>query len=294
MTGRFTALMLTLGASTALADAYDLQLAQLGNPQEGANSYTSRADGNFRSFVRQFAAAISSVNLSPPETLGHSGYSVTAEVSVVDFGNDVKLPTSGNFNGPLLIPSVHFRKGLPLSLELGARAAWIEQSRMGTGTLELKWAINEGFTYLPDVGVKGSVTRLINGRDLDLTVGGLDVGIGKQFAIGGMMTVTPYAGWNLLFVGASSGPVDFKSGRSLAEADAPNQQFANYYPYTAVQAAQNSHNRFYGGFRLIGGVVQLGAEVSYSVIGKFKDTKTQEDREVPSVLAGNFMLGFDF
>ncbi len=61
-----------------------------------------------------------------------------------------------------------------------------------------------------------------------------------------------------------------------------------------MQAAQNSHNRFYGGFRLIGGVVQLGAEVSYSVIGKFKDTKTQEDREVPSVLAGNFMLGFDF
>jgi hypothetical protein len=277
-------------ATPALADPYDFHVAQLGNPVTNL-----RGDANFRSFARQIGAAITSVNLSPPETLGHSGFAVNAELSVVDFGKgDTPLPTEGTFNGPMLIPSFHVRKGLPWSLELGARAGWIEKSRMGYGSLELKWALNEGFTYLPDIGVKGSVSKLINSRDFDVTAGGLDLGIGKQFAIGGMITLTPYAGWNLVFVGASSGTVDFDPNRPLTQADSPGDQYNSYWVFTSVFAGTNTHNRFYGGFRFIGGVVQLSAEVSYSVIGKFHDTNANEDRNVPPVLAINSTLGLDF
>src|SRR5205807_936694 len=95
----------------------------------------------------------------------------------------------------ILIPSVHIRKGLPFSFELGARVGWIEQSRMYVGMLELKWALNEGFTYLPDIAVGGRIAKLMNSRDFDLTTGGLDVSVGKQFAIAGMVTLTPYVGW---------------------------------------------------------------------------------------------------
>jgi hypothetical protein len=280
-------------AGATRADTYDFKIYQLGNPQVGGTGYTPRADANFRAFVRQFGAAMTSVNLAPPDTLGHSGFAINAELSVVDFQGGT-LPTEGQFKGPMLIPSLHVRKGLPYSFEVGARAAWIEKSRMGAGTFELKWAVNEGFTYLPDIAVRGSITKLVNTRDFDVTCGGLDIGIGKQFAIAGMMTITPYVGWNLMFVGATSSNIDFRPSRTLDESDAPGDQYRDFYIFESVLAAQNTHNRFYGGFRFIGSVAMVGAEISYSVLGRFRDAKTGQDIDVPGVLAGNFTVGLDF
>lgn len=280
-------------AGVARADTYDFKIYQLGNPQPNGTGHTPRANANFRAFVRQMGAALTSVNLAPPETLGHSGFAFNAELSIVDFQGGA-LPTEGEFKGPMLIPSLHVRKGLPYSFEIGARAAWVEKSRMGAGTLEIKWAINEGFRYLPDIGIRGNVTKLVNGRDFDVTCGGLDIGIGKQFAIAGMITITPYVGWNLLFVGATTSSIDFRPSRSLAEADLPAEQFRDYYVFDSVQAAANTHNRFYGGFRFIGGVAIIGAEVSYSVIGRFRDANTGMDIDVPAVLAINSTIGLDF
>jgi hypothetical protein len=287
--------LVALVALPAAADSYDFQVWKLGNPTAGQTNYNPTANANFRAFARQFAAALTSVNLMPPETLGHSGFAFSAETAIVNFGTGT-LPTTDVYSGPLLLPSVHVRKGLPWSFELGARGMWIQSSRMGAATLELKWALNEGFTYLPDIGVRGSITKLVNSRDFDLTAGGFDLGIGKQFAIGGMVTLTPYVGWNLIFVGASTSNIDFNPGRTQIQAD--SAVFQDIGIFESLQAVSNTHNRFYGGFRFIAGVVMIGAEVSYSVIGRFKAANTQtgvsEDRDVPSVLSYNFTLGLDF
>ncbi len=305
MSRRLLLLLGALASTSALADAYDFRIYQLGNPRPNSTGSTPAANAAFRAFSRRLAAAMTSVNLMPPETLGHSAFAISAELSVVDLGGQAapnQIPTRSGINGPLLLPSIHIRKGLPWSFELGVRAAWFEKSRMGLGTLELKWAINEGFTYLPDICVKGSITKILNSRDFDVTAGGLDLGLGKQFAIGGMVTLTPYIGWNLNFVGASSNNVDFNPNRSLAEADQPGAQFTDYYVYDSVLAANNTNNRFYGGFRFIAGVVMLGFEFSYTTLGSFTDTQigtvdaTCRDRAVcmPPVLAYNGTVGFDF
>lgn len=297
-------LWLLLGALTStsvLADAYDFRIYQLGNPESDA-----RGNAAFRAFARRLGAAMTSVNLMPPETLGHSAFAISAELSMVDLHGNTepsKVPTVGPISGLLLLPSIHIRKGLPWSFELGVRASWFEKSRMGLGTLELKWAINEGFTYLPDIGVRAFITKILNSRDFDVTAGGLDLGIGKQFAIAGMVTLTPYFGWNLTFVGASSNTVDFNPGRSLADADDSEKQFQDYYPYEPVLAANNTNNRFYGGLRFIAGVVMLGFEFSYTTLGSFNDSKigtvnaTCSDTNpvcIPPVTAYNATLGFDF
>jgi hypothetical protein len=313
---RFLACSLIAVSSVASADPYDFRIYKLGNPQCGALSdpmyscataagapmqgtgYTPRANGNFRVFVRQFAAAMSSVTLMPPETLGHAGFAFSAEVSIVVIDQDpagvegIAMPTQSTLKSPLKIPSVHIRKGLPYSFELGARIGWIEQSRMFTGMLELKWAINEGFTYLPDIAVGGRVAKLINSRDVDITTGGLDVSVGKQFALAGMVTLTPYAGWNLMFVGATSNPVDFDPQRSIAQAEQPSDQFRDIYVYDSVQASANTHNRFYGGVRFIASPFMIGLEFSYTLIGSFRDDAGVE-RKIPSVIAGNGMIGVD-
>ncbi len=310
--GRFrvlASLTFALMAVPASADPNDFKIFQLGNPNPTGTGFNVEANNNFRIFARTFAAALTSVNLSPPETLGHSGFAFSAETSVVSFGdtrapNAGGLPTEGAlipvngmpgaYSGLMVIPSLHVRKGLPFSFELGARGAWIEKSRMGAGTLELKWAVNEGFTYLPDIAIRGNITKLLNSRDFDITAGGLDLGIGKQFALGGMVTITPYIGWNLLFVGASTGNVDFHPTRTLADSDKPSEQFKDIYIFDSLQAISNSHNRFYGGARFVGGVLMIGAEFSYSVLGSFKDKATATERQIPAVMAGNFTLGLDF
>ncbi|MFL5320990.1 MAG: hypothetical protein ACJ790_15110, partial [Myxococcaceae bacterium] len=245
--------------------------------------------------------ALTSVNLMPPETLGHSGFYFGAELGVVNLETSkFKFPTVKAFKGPMLLPSVHIRKGLPWSFELGTRVAWIDQSRMAAGTVEVKWALNEGFTFLPDLGIRGYGTRLFNNRDFDLTAAGLDVGLGKQFAIGGMVTLSPYVGWNLVWTSATSNNIDFNRSRTYQQSiSSPTAQLQDTGVFNEVTMGANAHNRFYGGLRFIGGVIQIAGEISYSQVGTIDavdpaNPTTTVSTQLPAVTAYNVTLGLDF
>lgn len=279
----------------------DVVLRNLGDPRTNPLANT-----DFRVFARELGAAISSTNLMPPETLGHSGFAVNVELSVLNLAaHDADDVAEGEFlmpvdgpgraNRPMLIPSIHIRKGFPFSLEVGARAAWIDRSHMGVGTLEGKWAVNEGFLYLPDVAVRAYVTRLFNSDELSLTTWGLDLGVGREFPIGGMITLTPYAGYNLGFVHASSYDVNFNARPVAETSQDPYTILGDIARYQAVNG--DSHNRFYAGLRFIGGVIQLGVEVSFVSLGKIgtnEDPALTEDRSLPAITSVATTLGLDF
>lgn len=286
-------LLLTCVSAPAMADWYDLQLHRLGNPAPNSQNYNAAANASFRSLARELGMAINSANLMPPETLGHSGFSVNAELSWVQLPNASPWPTEKAFPGDLLIPSVHIRKGLPFSTEVGARVAWLEKSQMFAATAEAKYALTEGFAFLPDLGIRAHASRLVNARSMSLTTLGADLGMGKQFAVGGMMTLTPYVGWNLVWVSAQSGQIDFRPERSQSQSLATSTaQLTDTNVFENVAFDDNMQNRFYGGIRLIGGVLQLGAEYSASNLPKFRS----QDITVAAsqVRAFNFTLGLDF
>lgn len=296
---------LVLLSQLASADPYDLRVYKLGNPNSSGTGYDPAANANFREFAREFGAALTSANLTPPETLGHAGFAINAELSIVNFADSVVIPTEQftadreGISGALLIPSVHVRKGLPWSFELGTRVGWIEKSKMAAATGELKWALNEGFTYLPDLAARAHITKLLNTKDFDLTTGGLDIGLGKQFPIGGMVTLTPYVGWNLVWVAASANTIDFDPGRDYNQSiSTPNEQFSNTAVFNEVTWSSNSHNRFYGGLRFIGGTLQLGAEYSVSQLPRIAVPTGNGDetvqRELPNLTALNFTVGLDY
>lgn len=320
---RWLGVALLCAGATSLADPNDFRIFVLGNPNTNP-----AANANFEAFTKELGAALTSTNLLPPATLGHAGFSLTFEASTVylgtapinndttsaTFGQDVQAaPPSGKFylpterqpptyNGasPLLLPSIHVRKGLPFSLELGARATWIDKSQMAAAMGEIRWAVNEGFAYLPDICVRGYGMRLFNTRDFDLGAVGLDLGVGKKFAIGGMITLTPYVGWNLVWLGAGSNTVDFNPGRTYAQSltnksgqpDANAQLRDDTGVFKEVSLADNSHNRVYGGVRFIGGVFQLMAEISYSALGQVSYPTGKVD--LPAVIALNGAIGLDF
>jgi hypothetical protein len=285
--------LLLFQASAALAGPNDFRLYQLGNPTPGKLRYTAEANGNFRIFANELGAALTSVNLMPPSTLGHLGFAVNADLSVISFRtHSFLMPTEVPSNGAILSPSLHVRKGLPFSFELGARAGWIEQSSMVLGTVELKWAINEGFENWPDIGVRGHLTRLLNARDFELFATGVDLGVGKRFVIADTVAVTPYLGWNLVWVGAYSSAVDFNPERSYVDTiSAPTAPLVDAGVFEDVAAGSNSHHRFYGGLRLASGILLVAAEVSYSSLGSFRDSGTGANRSIPSLFTFNTSFG---
>ncbi len=312
---RGMALAVLVCGSAAYADRNDIRITNLGNPSSvaspgsttGSVGYNPEANGDFRAFARTFAAVMTSANLMPPETLGHAGFSLNAELSVIGLptpgreDGQVTIPTEGTPTNPLLLPSVHVRKGLPFSFELGARVGWIDRSDMFTATGEVKWAVNEGFTWLPDIAVRAHVTRLMGNKDFDLTAGGLDFGVGKQFPLGGMVTLTPYGGLDLTGVAASTDTLDFNQSRArdpiVRDSNYPGLD--NTGVYQEVKLMENINSRLYGGVRFIGGALQLGAEVSLSNQGFIETTRTDAEgepinRALPAVLSFSTTLGLDF
>jgi len=283
---RWMALAVLVGGPAAYADRNDIELTKLGNP--GADAY-STPNTDFRAFARTLGAVMTATNLTPPETLGHAGFFVGMELGVVGLPSDVTLPTARPQEGSVLVPSVHVRKGLPFSIDVGARVGWLDRSSMFAATGEVKWAVNEGFIpWLPDIGLRAHVTHLLNTRDLHLTAGGLDVGVGKQFPLGGMITLTPYGGIDFVGVAAESELLGFEP----VDATTKQPTLAAYKP---VNGWENINTRFYAGGRFIGGALHLGAEVSLSSQGTIPlDERGTKSRALPAVLAFSTTLGLDF
>lgn len=277
------AALLTASPAWATA-AEDFKIHQLGSPSDPA------ADMKFRLFANQLGIALSGFNFSPAQTVGHSGFGISLEYGVAKINSDYWPRYSSSDSDYVFLPSLHLRKGLGLSFELGGRLTYLQNSSMAAGTLELKWALNEGFDYAPDFAVRGHVTKLIGATDFDLMTGGIDVGIGKQFGIAGMMTLTPYIGWNLLFVHASSRMLDFQPSRD--EAAAMAEPLATLDFFSSVDMSDNISHRFYGGLRFIVNVIEIGLEFSYT---KFSVSHEFEDvAKFVEVLNFGAKLGVDF
>jgi hypothetical protein len=52
--------------------------------------------------------------------------------------------------------------------------------------------------YFPDMSVRGAVNRLTGDDEMDLTVWTIDVALSHPFAISGMMTITPFGGYQFV------------------------------------------------------------------------------------------------
>lgn len=310
------ALLGTWAVGAAALAQNDLRITNLGNP-----TVDPLMNSHFQAMAKELGAAFTSVNLTPPESLGHSAWAINVELGVITLQgisppaldaatgvapdlpdpNKFYLPTvSPGFEnrGPLLLPSLHVRKGLPFSFEMGARVTWMDRSSIFAGMFEGKWAVNEGFAYLPDIGVRLHAMRVFNTRDFELTTTGFDLGVGKQFAIGGMITLTPYGGWNLVFVGANTRkPIDFDTGRSYEDSvTGPTALPAGTAKYQEMKLFDNAHSRFYAGLRFIGGVVQITGELSYSLLGQIPVTAggITAQRALPPVSAASITIGLDY
>src|SRR5437764_1049021 len=120
---RIAATAALLCGGLALAAPNDFVIQKLGNPMDPVTG--PMANANFQAFAKEFGAALASSDLTPPGTLGHSGFAATMELSVVSLKGISPgatppappfflMPTeNNNYTGSSLLPAVHVRKGLP-------------------------------------------------------------------------------------------------------------------------------------------------------------------------------------
>lgn len=210
--------LITTAPDVARANSNDFRL----NARSGgdgvlftaANGAYTPLEDRWRAFATELGYVLAPRLASPTETLGHAGFHVGVMWSGTFVSADQpywllteRAQTEGA-SSMLQTLQLDVRKGLPFSFELGVNVMWLLESQLFAPGLEVRWGLQEGYDYIPDLSVRGSVNHMVGNRDMQLTTAGFDLGLSKGFGLFGMVHVTPYVSWGFLFVAASSRVID--------------------------------------------------------------------------------------
>jgi hypothetical protein len=295
----------SLRAAPALAEPLDISLERLGAPNAADPQLAAEARRRFALLSSEVGLALSSMLLTPAETVGHSGFEFGldfgfAPVHPKDYTSAATSPFRGQAPGGLRLPSLHVRKALPFSFEIGGRAIYFDQSTMVATQLELKWALNEGIGDLPDVALRGALTHLFGQRDWDLSTAELDLMVGKRFGIGGVLSLAPYGALRFTWLDASSGFIHFGNPAPLTPPD-PSAQLAAVAAFPRLQRHDHRFTRYTLGVRMVAATVTISAEATYFGGKTFSGQAPGQlglagypTFEVPSSVSGAVNLGFSF
>lgn len=206
-------------AGAAGANPMDLTLSRLFDERACTNDALSQPNASslcadqaaFRELAREFGLAMAPALLAPAETLGYAGFYLGLEgtLTTINSSNDdvnnvwFRGTEDQNPDTVLFVPSIHVRKGLPFSFELGTSVSYVSATEQVLIGADIRWAVLEGYrtgwkAYFPDISVRGAVNRLMGDDEMDLTVWSIDVALSHPFAVSGMMTITPFLGYQFV------------------------------------------------------------------------------------------------
>jgi hypothetical protein len=216
-------------SQAASADDNDLVLNRLATRvTDGSGNLMTVVPQNLelRQLSSQLGVVLAPHLLTPADTLGFGGFQLTVDYSTTTIDSrqaywralQSSPDPAGNANvahGAGSMSTVGFmaRKGLwfPVpSLEVGGGAVHLIDSHTWTGQLYTKFALHEGYHQLPvpSLAVRGAVSRMMNQRELDLTVASVDVMMSKHWGVGSTWRLDPYGGWNALLIVPRSEVID--------------------------------------------------------------------------------------
>jgi hypothetical protein len=266
----------------ALAMKYDISLRGVGRPQtfdtDANGRFVDKAVRRYRYLANELTMAMAPRPLAPAETLGLDGFEVSlvSTITPINFesGYWQGQPGSPVFEGVAAgdgvpevfwTPTVHIRKGLPMSMELGVSGSYLAWSEMFMLGVEYKIAWHESFfRWAPAFATRVAFSRLFGSRDLSIITGEVDAITSLPFGIGGMASLTPYLGYGQLFANIDSTVVDETpfdvtdpTGDQKGGAD------GSLYNFPTVSWDNNAHGRLFLGTRLIIAFIEILVEWDY-------------------------------
>ena len=158
------------------------------------------------------------------------------------------------------------------SFEVGAGAVHLVDSHTWTGQLYAKLALHEGYHDLPipSLAVRGAVSRMMNQRELDLTVASLDVDVSKHIGIGGTWRLDPYAGWNVLLIIPRSEVIDPTPNVDSLQ---PGNEADTLLNFVFKDQDNIIRQRFFVGAKIQYYIFQLTLECQYALAGSSVDDR---------------------
>ncbi len=317
------AAVLALHAPAVSAEPLDVDLVRLGPPDPAvwlelgnttstpisageAATFASEAKQRFGIISSELALALSSPLLQPASTTGHSGFDVAFEGGYTQVHGDAvgSAPKLGFSNEPwttrsvtpssLSTSGIHVRKALPFSFEVGGRLSYLARSSYFAAQGEAKWALNEGFEYIPDLAVRVAYTRLFGQREWNLDATDVDFMVSKRWGVQGVTSFTPYLAARFTFVSASTDMLDF--GPYRASPPTPDDQNRTVAGFPKLRTGLY---RTTLGVRMTAYVVSLAAEATYfggkKYSGEAAPSRDQyPDFELDSSFSAAFKLGWEF
>jgi hypothetical protein len=187
-------------------------------------------DVAFKRLINQYAFALSPLSIHPARTTGFSGYELSIEGAYTSMDKDADYLIHGTKGSP--DPNTHrasylnkspdsiaqtyyakVRKGFPLGLELAGLLGYMSNTSFMVLGADVSLALLEGFRtgfmgVLPDISVGGGVRTISGSAQMQLTTVGLDAKISKPFTLASAAILTPYAGWQMLWIFGDSGLID--------------------------------------------------------------------------------------
>jgi hypothetical protein len=271
-------LAIIAAATPAAADPNDLVLSRLATPVTvgGSTTYVPQ-DVEFRSLASQLGVVLAPHLLTPADTNGFSGFQMSVDYAAtsIDSGASYWKARDGGTASSLRTVGFFVRKGMwfPVpSFEVGAGAVHLVDSSTWAAQLYAKLALHEGYhdLPLPSLAVRGAVSRMMNQRELDLTVASLDVLVSKHIGVGGTWRLDPFLGWNVLFIVPRSEVIDPTPNVDPLKMGNESDALLNF-----VFHDQNDiiRNRFMAGAKLQYYVFQLTLEYQYALAGTSVDDR---------------------
>ncbi len=210
-----------MSATSAYAGGNDFKLERLCS---GGTCGSAESISDFKALARAYGSIFAPMQLHPASTIGEEGFEISAGAKLSFATEDAAFWRATNKNNPgeVLAASkdgkysapdvfstiqLQMRKGLPFSLEVEGEVSWLADSEMFYVGAGLRWAVTEGWWFLPDISVGANVGTLVGASQLSMINVNLDVAMSYTFGIAGVMSITPYGGYSLLTNFSSSRPL---------------------------------------------------------------------------------------
>jgi hypothetical protein len=184
----------------------------------------------FKQLVNQLGFAFAPTAMHSARTTGFGGFHLSIEGAFTEIDDGKRYwkqgtrgPTDANTNEAstqnlnpqdfLQLYSLKLRKSFGFGLEITAAVGFMPETSILSGGGDLRLSLLEGFRsgipgILPDIAVGGGVRTITGTPQFQLTVAGLDAQVSKPLPIADSSIITPWVGFQYIWIFGDSGLVD--------------------------------------------------------------------------------------
>ena len=217
------------------------------NPQGAVNAgvipnYAACLPDNvaFRNYVSELGFAMAPTAFHPARTTGIGGFALTLEANYTHVNADASstaangtqtqywhqgtqgaqdpntkaYPNSNSSPDSIIqLYALKARKGLPFGFEVAGSLGFISNTTLWVAGADVRWSLLEGFRtgalgIVPDMSIGGGIRTLTGTSKFHLTTIGVDAQVSKPITIADASQITPYVGYQRLYILGDSNIVD--------------------------------------------------------------------------------------